>query len=190
MASRLIYWLRSVRPGEIKKQLRVRVCEDLLVWRSTTGGMPFVAARPPVRPLGIKLPRRAGCPTGASSSIGALGKAGLLYGAAVPPAPRLHTMSSRLVIIRYFSSMRGSCRQRIAPVELRARGFAAGRALSGVALVLSTFGATPLHDGPPSRIATVKHPKLIQIFLLTNLRRIPPARWRALSGPKASPCSH
>ena len=41
-----------------------------------------------------------------------------------------------------------------------------------------------------SRIATVKHPKLIQIFLLTNLRRIPPARWRALSGPKASPCSH
>ena len=32
MASRLIYWLRSVRPGEIKKQLRVRVCEDARVW--------------------------------------------------------------------------------------------------------------------------------------------------------------
>ena len=41
-----------------------------------------------------------------------------------------------------------------------------------------------------SRIATVKHPKLIQIFHLIKLRRIPPARCRAPSGPKASPCSH
>ncbi len=130
----------KLRSNYVYVCVRIYSCGGVLL-----EAVPFLAAPCPVRPRGIKLPRRAGWPTGASSSIGALGKAGLLYGAAVPPAPRLHTMSFRLVNSLLFFH-EGSCRQRSAPRNFERAGFAAGRALSGVALVLSTFGATPLHD--------------------------------------------
>ena len=60
------------------------------------------------------------------------------------PASPYNELPTRNNSLLFFHE--GSCRQRIAPVELRARGFCCWPSAPGVALVLSTFGATPLHD--------------------------------------------